>query len=100
LTKPSLQWRRSDEDARNHSIAPGKSTTFTIEVFGKPGLQDATMQIDYCYLGTPGDIVPDTFYTRQLSIPITITVNASVEVARCDIVPLTGDFCLVQREQK
>ena len=92
LTKPSLHWRRSDEDAKNHSIAPGKSTTFTIEVFGKPGLQDATMQIDYCYLGTPGDIVPDTFYTRQLSIPITITVNASVEVARCDIVPLTGDF--------
>ena len=37
------------------------------------------------------------FYTRQLFLPLTVTVNASIEVARCDIVPFTGDFAWWKR---
>ncbi|KKA18716.1 Hypercellular protein HypA [Rasamsonia emersonii CBS 393.64] len=91
-TKPSLRWRRQGTNPEDVMIAPGQKATFTVEVFGKPGLQDAVVQIDYCHLGTPRDDIPETFYTRQLSLPIMVTVNASVEVTRCDIVPLTGDF--------
>ena len=91
-TNPALKWR-PDESAHSTSIPAGKSATFTIEVFGKPGLQDATVQIDYSSIGSTLDKeIPDTFYTRQLFVPLTVTVNASIEVARCDIVPFSGDF--------
>ncbi|KAL1970315.1 hypothetical protein VTN77DRAFT_5475 [Rasamsonia byssochlamydoides] len=99
-TKPSLRWRRHGTNPEDLMIPPGQKATFTVEVFGKPGLQDATVQIDYCHLGTPPDDIPETFYTRQLSLPIMVTVNASVEVTRCDIVPLTGDFAWLNQNRQ
>lgn len=92
VTKPALRWRREGLNPEDLSIPAGQSATFTVEVFGKPGLQDAIVQIDYCYLGVPHSELPETFYTRHVLLPITITVNASVEVARCDILQFTGDF--------
>ncbi|KAL3710998.1 hypothetical protein TMatcc_004795 [Talaromyces marneffei ATCC 18224] len=91
-SKPPLRWLQHGSKPNDVTIEAGEKATFTIEVFGKPGLQDATVQIDYCHLGDKHDSIPETFYTRQLSIPITVTVNASVEVARCDLVPLSGDI--------
>lgn len=91
-TKPALQWRREGLDPTDYSIAPGQKASFTVDVFGKPGLQDTTVQIDYSRLNlAPGEL-PDVFYTRQLFVPLTVTVNASVEVARCDMLPFSGDF--------
>lgn len=90
--KPALKWRREGQDPSDCSIAAGQKASFTVDVFGKPGLQDTTVQIDYsCVNAAPGEL-PDIFYTRQLFVPLTVTVNASVEVARCDIVPFSGDF--------
>ncbi|KAJ5173891.1 TRAPP II complex [Penicillium coprophilum] len=91
-TKPALRWRRQGQDPGDCSIAAGQKATFTVDVLGKPGLQDTTVQIDYSYVGTAPGKLPDIFYTRQLFVPLTVTVNASVEVARCDILPFTGDF--------
>lgn len=91
-TQPALRWRREGTDPADCSIPPGQRATFTVDVLGKPGLQDATVQIDYSYLKVKQGDLPDTFYTRQLFVPLTVTVNASVEVARCDILPLSGDF--------
>lgn len=91
-TRPPLRRLRHGTSPHDLRIEAGQKATFAIEVFGKPGLQDALVQIDYCHLGTSHDEIPETFYTRQLSVPITVTVNASVEVARCDMVPLSGDF--------
>ena len=91
-TQPALRWRREGPNANDCSIAAGQKATFTIDVLGKPGLQDTTVQIDYSCLGTENGELPDIFYTRQLFVPLTVTVNASVEVARCDILPFSGDF--------
>lgn len=99
-SKPPLHWVRHGSKPSDVTIDAGEKATFTIEVFGKPGLQDATVQIDYCHLGDKQDSIPDTFYTRQLSIPITVTVNASVEVARCDLVPLSGDISFFNKQSK
>ncbi|KAL4955255.1 TRAPP II complex [Aspergillus filifer] len=92
LTKPALQWRREGLNPSDFSIPAGQSATFTIDVTGNPGLQEATVQIDYGSIGVSYDALPDVFYTRQLFIPLTATVNASVEVARCDIIPFSSDF--------
>lgn len=91
-TKPALRWRREGRPTEDLSIPAGQSATFTVDILGKPGLQDTTVQIDYSCLGTPHGDLPDVFYTRQLFVPLTVTVNASIEVARCDMLPFTGDF--------
>lgn len=91
-TKPALRWRQDGRPTEDLSIPSGQSATFTVDIFGKAGLQDATVQIDYSYVGYSHGELPEVFYTRQLFVPLTVTVNASVEVARCDMSPLTGDF--------
>ena len=91
-TKPALRWRRKDSPEGGSSIAAGQSATFTIDILGKPGLQDTTVQIDYSQIGLPEGELPDVFYTRQLFVPLTVTVNASIEVARCDVLPFSSDF--------
>ncbi|KAJ5127575.1 hypothetical protein N7448_008354 [Penicillium atrosanguineum] len=91
-TQPALRWRREGPDSSDCSIPPKGKATFTVDVLGKPGLQDTTVQIDYSCLEVKQVDLPDVFYTRQLFVPLTVTVNASVEVARCDILPFSGDF--------
>ncbi|KAJ5099193.1 hypothetical protein N7532_006194 [Penicillium argentinense] len=91
-TQPALSWRREDSESSDCSIPANQNATFTVDVLGKPGLQDTTVQIDYSCFGFKQDELPDVFYTRQLFVPLTVTVNASVEVARCDVLPFSGDF--------
>jgi hypothetical protein len=91
-TQPALKWRREGPQSDDWNIPPGEKATFTVDVLGKPGLQDTTVQIDYSYLKSKQGELPEVFYTRQLFVPLTVTVNASVEVARCDILPFSGDF--------
>ncbi|RDL35284.1 uncharacterized protein BP5553_07215 [Venustampulla echinocandica] len=88
--KQALRWIA--KDGEKPYIKPGCTATFEIEVLGKPGLTNGTVQVDYTHLGIPHTEVPDKFYTRQVSFPLTITVNASIELARMDICPLTGNI--------
>ncbi|KAK2764929.1 hypothetical protein FQN54_008626 [Arachnomyces sp. PD_36] len=98
--KPALKWRREGADSKNPSIAAGETATFTIEVLGKPGLHDAVVQIDYSYVGVSHTELPDTFFTRQIQLPLTVTVNASIEVSRCDLSLFTGDFAWSNQQQR
>ncbi|KAL8959398.1 MAG: hypothetical protein Q9193_003736, partial [Seirophora villosa] len=82
----SLRWLREGDDA-NPIIRPGEEITLEIEIIGKPGLSDASIQISYAHLGVPRSELKGRFYTRQLSIPLTITVNASVDLTRTDLLP-------------
>lgn len=92
LTKPALRWRKEGSNPSDYSIPAGQCATFVVDVNGNPGLQEATVQIDYSAIGVAQETLPDVFYTRQLFIPLTATVNASLEVARCDIIPFSSDF--------
>lgn len=91
-SKPALRWRREGADPEDSSIPPGQSAKFVVDILGKPGLQDTTIQIDYSCVRSPQGDLPEVFYTRQLFVPITVTVNACIEVARCDVLPFSGDF--------
>ncbi|KAF4987359.1 hypothetical protein FGRMN_10420 [Fusarium graminum] len=73
-------------------IASNGEATFEFEILGKPGLTAATIQVDYTHLGCPQDEMPEQFYTRQVSLDLTVTVNASVELARIDALPVHGDI--------
>jgi hypothetical protein len=88
---PALRWCKNAEE-EFVSIKPGEKVNFTIEVIGRTRLMDAIIQIDYANLGKRRSEVDDKFFTRQVSVPISITVNASVQLQRADIVPLSADF--------
>ncbi|RFU32210.1 hypothetical protein B7463_g4125, partial [Scytalidium lignicola] len=84
--KQALRWIKKPDQSLY--IEPGGTATFELEILGKPGLTSATVQIDYAYLGVPPNEVQSKLHTRQVSLPLTITVNASIELARMDVHPL------------
>ncbi|KAK4105022.1 Trs120-domain-containing protein [Parathielavia hyrcaniae] len=88
--KQPLRLKNRDDSKR--FIAPGQTATFDFELLGRPGLAHGLIQVDYAYLGVPYDEVADNFYTRQVSMELTVTVNASVEVTRVDVLPLTSQI--------
>ncbi|KAF2280376.1 hypercellular protein A [Westerdykella ornata] len=88
---PSLKWCRKDEE-ESLMIPPGGMAAFDIEVVGRTRLTDAIIQFDYAHLGKRRSDVEERFFTRQLFVPVAITVNASVQLQRPDIVSLSGDF--------
>jgi trafficking protein particle complex subunit 9 len=89
---PSLRWVSEDSEEREASIPAGSSSTFRFEVFGKPGLLSGVIQVDYAHVGVPRSEMKETFYTRQLRYPISLTVNGAIEIPRCNVLPFTGDF--------
>lgn len=95
--KQSFRWHRKDEE-RDLVIKPGGGATFEIEVLGKPQLSYGTIQVDYGYLGIPKTEIIDRFYTRQLVIPLTITVNASVDLVRNDVVSLPNNYARISQQ--
>ena len=90
--KPSLKLVDDDAKGRDIMILPGEPITLAIGVFGRPGLLDALIQIDYACLGVPKSEVKGQFHTRKLLYPITITVNAGVEITRCNLLPFTSNL--------
>ncbi|KAH8652441.1 hypercellular protein A [Xylariales sp. PMI_506] len=86
--KPAFRLRKIDDSKR--FIAAGGTNTFEFEILGKPGLTSGTIQIDYAHLGVPQDEIKEQFHTRQVCLDITVTVNASVDLARMDILPIQG----------
>ncbi|KOS21358.1 Transport protein particle subunit [Escovopsis weberi] len=87
MKKQALRLPQNDQ---GRSIAAHGEATFEFEILGKPGLTQATIQVDYTHLGVPRDEVTEQFYTRQLSVEMTVTVNASVELIRIDTMPMRG----------
>lgn len=89
---PAITVRKRDGTHPDTLLPPNQDISYIVEVCGRPGLISAAVHADYAYLGSPSSDVKDTFYTRQIRFPITITVNGSVELPRCNILPIHGDF--------
>ncbi|KAI5924337.1 transport protein Trs120 or TRAPPC9 TRAPP II complex subunit-domain-containing protein [Camillea tinctor] len=90
LAKKQALRHRAMDDAKRY-IPPGGTATFEFEILGKPGLTSGTIQIDYAHLGVPQSEVTSEFHTRQVCLDLTVTVNASVELARMDVLPVQGE---------
>ena len=90
LENPTLRLKSQPDPSIK--IVPGESKTFLLEVVGRAGLLESTIQVDYAYLGKDKSDVSSKFHTRQLTIPLRVTVNAGLELVRCNIVPFSGDF--------
>ncbi|KIW70877.1 hypothetical protein PV04_03112 [Phialophora macrospora] len=89
---PAIEIKDKQYHDSKQILEPGTSIDYRVAVFGRPGLVSATVQADFAFLGTPSAEVKGTFYTRQVRFPVSITVNGSVEIPRCNILPTHSDF--------
>lgn len=78
------------DDSKRY-IAPGATGTFEFEILGKPGLTSGTIQVDYAHLGMLQSEIKSQFFTRQICLDLTVTVNASIELSRVDILPIQAN---------
>ena len=83
---------RHPERLSHIAIESNQSMDLEFEVLGKPGLSDGVIQFDYAHVGVPRSEIEDRFFTRRTSLPLSVTVNASVMFQRLDIVPFSSDF--------
>jgi hypothetical protein len=84
--RKALTWVKDNEDRAIGEIKPHQTGNFDIDVSGKRGMTSAVITIDYS--SDPNDGKEGTMWTRQLTVPINITVNPSIELGSCDILPL------------
>ncbi|KAL8682864.1 MAG: hypothetical protein Q9186_001110 [Xanthomendoza sp. 1 TL-2023] len=97
-SKKPFKWRQTADES-SPTIKSGQELTLDIELTSQAGLSNAVIQILYGHLGVPQNQLKDRFYTRQISVPLTVTVNASVDVTRTDILPFSAQFAW-QNQQK
>jgi hypothetical protein len=76
------------------------SATFHFQLLAKPGLTSVNIQFNYGNISQPHLKGKDTIFTRQLVLPISVTVNASIQIHRLDILPLSSDFQWPQAETR
>lgn len=71
-------------------IAPHETKTFDFELLGKPGLTRANIVFHYANTGTAHTEDGNIFFSRQVSVSYSITVNASIQLHRFDVLPFSG----------
>lgn len=91
IHRQTFRWKRQP-GSMGTKIDPGMKSSIEIEVLGKAGLSYGNIHVDYGYLEGPENESADRFYTRQLTIPLSITVNASIELVRNNVLPFYTDF--------
>lgn len=107
LMKNSLKWinQNNNGDKRNEIIIKsGSSFKLELETFGKRGMKDATIRIEYgyhdpIYFDSSNDTKKFSKnmeryknYVRSITVPLNITVNTSVELAGCDLIALKSGY--------
>ena len=91
---------RHEDNNQDFELDAGGEIKLIVEVLGKPGLSQGAFQVDYGHLGIAKADIQETFYTRQLAIPLTVTVNESVGVAASNIIALPQILSKNQRDSQ
>ncbi|KAL8765944.1 MAG: hypothetical protein Q9209_007141 [Squamulea sp. 1 TL-2023] len=98
-SKKPLRWRQTGNGTSSR-IEAGRELTLELELDGRPGLSSANIQVSYGHIGVPYDQIKDRFYTRQISYPLTITVNASIDITRTDVLPFSNTFAWQNQQRQ
>lgn len=80
--KKAFEWKNSVETFEN--VSPHKTTEFQVQILGKRGMTSGTVQVEY----SSKALASGSFWSRLIGIPINVTVNSSIELVGCDIIPL------------
>ena len=96
--KPIFGWKRLDS-AETGTISPGQTAIYEISVIGRPGLSTAKVLFDFACIGA-ADEQETRFFTRQISVAVSVTVNASVQLHRAEFASMPSDFSWSHNAQK
>ncbi|CAN6613668.1 trafficking protein particle complex II-specific subunit 120 [Trichomonascus vanleenenianus] len=83
-TRRALEWTNS----RKFSIEPHHTGDMKIQIAGKRGMTFATLTLDYSNTRDDEAKAEGSIWTRKLTVPIHVTVNSSIELGGCDVIPL------------
>ena len=89
-TKPTIRTINAADN--DNVVSPKQTIKREFELSGRPGLLNAAVQVNFAYLGVPRREIKETFYTRSARVPLAVTVNGSIEILRCNILPINDDF--------
>ncbi|KAG2221446.1 hypothetical protein INT45_005251 [Circinella minor] len=73
---------------KNINLPPGGQWEINVNVYGKRGCTGGTIQIDYGYMNRNEQKEQTSFYTRQLYLPVLVTVYGNLEPVNWDILYL------------
>ena len=90
----------SNNSNHEDAVAPQNTIKRRLNLFGRPGLLTAAVQVNFAYLGRNRSEVKDVFYTRHARLPVAVTVNGCIEIVRCNVLPISDDFILAQPNEK
>ena len=80
-------------------VIPAKGTLdVVIEVFGKRGLDNGSLNVEYGHVDQAEGHDEDVFLTRQLNIPISVTVNPNIRLIQNDFLPFASDFAWLNQQ--
>lgn len=84
FNRKALRWKKTN--GGNGEVKPYTSKTYEINILGKRGMTDGIIQVEY---SSDADIASGrAHWSRTLSIPLNVTVNSSIELGGCDMIPL------------
>ncbi|KAF9533009.1 TRAPP II complex [Crepidotus variabilis] len=83
IHRPVLTWDKDE----SKSIAPNQNLTLTLGCFGKVGCTNGVIHISYAYSQDPRLGDSGSFYLRQVSYPLMVTVYQMLECSAMDLLP-------------
>ena len=98
--RPTIKMVPEDVQKLNADVSPKDEVSYHFELDGRPGLVGAVVQIDFAHLGMPKSHVTGSFHTRQKRFPLVVTVNGSIDIARCNILPIQTEFQLQSKNSR
>ena len=91
--------RRRAKSGDQDTVPANDSLNIEFEIYGKIGLTNGMLAIEYGHVGRPESSSDDAFFTRALTAPLSFTVSPSVRLVRNDLLPLTGNFAWLNRSR-
>ncbi|KAI8343814.1 TRAPP II complex [Blakeslea trispora] len=110
---PVFSWEGSKSDdhqiGKRINLPPGEKTQVIVNIYGKQGCTGGAIHIDYGYLDRAikdqteksskfDQELPATLYTRQLYLPIMITVYQNLEPLNWDVLYLRDNMMVAQSQ--
>ncbi|KAI8647021.1 TRAPP II complex [Parasitella parasitica] len=109
---PVFSWEGSKADSnqigKKINLPPGENTEIVVNIYGKQGCTGGAIHVDYGYLDraikdqsektseTTSQDLPTTLYTRQLYLPIMITVYQNLEPLNWDVLYLRDNMSVTE----
>ena len=96
-SREALRVASSKEGPRK--IPAKENWKLEVETYGKFGLTQGSINVEYGHVGESAAGTKDFFYTRLLTVPMSFTVNSSIQLIQTDFLPFSSQFAWLNKQQ-